>query len=235
MLLIVFAAWQAITDGAGAALKRVATGLRMGRAAMTSCSSPGLLVLAATLALALAACSNPEKKPAVGVGTVGGGAAGAVAGGLVASNPAGLAVGAVAGGTVGYIGVDRPRGKSKREQAESARIAEQNRGEARQRAYENNLAEHEDAIRREAREARLLEGWRRERTTLSGGFDGGGGTADVMEAQRLLAAQGHYQGPIDGVYGKETEAAVKSFETARGLPATGALTPALMSQMRATL
>ena len=221
--------------------------VRKGLAFMLPYRSGALLALASALVLGLSACSNPDKQPTVGVGTVGGGAAGAVAGGLIASHPAGLAAGAVVGGGAGHLLIDRPRAKSKREQAETTRIVEQNRSEARQRAYEGSMAEHEGAIRQEARETRLKKDWSRDRTTITGGTRGaselsagagtgsGGGSADVMDAQRLLAAQGHYQGPVNGVYGVETEAAVKSYQAQHGLPVTGALTPGLMSQMRATL
>jgi SpoIID/LytB domain protein len=39
----------------------------------------------------------------------------------------------------------------------------------------------------------------------------------VVQLQNLLAALGHYQGPADGIYGRLTTAAVRSFQDARGL------------------
>ena len=214
---------------------------------MTLCRSTALLAGAAALVLALSACSQPNKRPAVGVGTVGAGAAGAVAGAALAPGPAGLAAGAVVGGAIGYVAIDSPRNRSKREEAEAARISELNRDEARQRAYEGSDAEHEAALRTEARQARLHDGWSPDGRTVTGGTRGASdlstasatgssaGSADVMDAQRLLAAQGHYQGPVDGLYDEQTVAAVKSYQAKHGLPQTGELTPGLMSQMRATL
>src|SRR5688572_4484696 len=46
----------------------------------------------------------------------------------------------------------------------------------------------------------------------------------MMEMQRALAARNLYQGAIDGVDGPKTQAALRNFQTQRGLPATGALT-----------
>lgn len=43
----------------------------------------------------------------------------------------------------------------------------------------------------------------------------------VADLQRRLAAAGHDPGPIDGIYGGRTEAAVRSFQTESGLAATG--------------
>ncbi|HLE38447.1 MAG TPA: peptidoglycan-binding protein [Acidimicrobiia bacterium] len=49
---------------------------------------------------------------------------------------------------------------------------------------------------------------------------GARGTA-VGQLQSLLAALGHYNGPIDGVYGQLTTAGVRSFQDARGLLVDG--------------
>lgn len=43
----------------------------------------------------------------------------------------------------------------------------------------------------------------------------------VLELQRQLLAAGHNPGPLDGVYGSKTTAAVAAFQTAASLPATG--------------
>lgn len=45
--------------------------------------------------------------------------------------------------------------------------------------------------------------------------------ADVSALQRLLSSYRLYSGPIDGVYGPQTEAAVANFQRIRGLPETG--------------
>ena len=46
-------------------------------------------------------------------------------------------------------------------------------------------------------------------------------TEETMQLQKGLAAYGFYTGPIDGVYGPETMAAVKEAQTKLGVPADG--------------
>ncbi|MFJ9032510.1 peptidoglycan-binding protein [Streptomyces sp. NPDC102274] len=58
-------------------------------------------------------------------------------------------------------------------------------------------------------------------TTLSSGSTG----AQVKAAQTLLNQQGHNAGTVDGIFGSGTANAVKSFQSARGLPADGAVGP----------
>ena len=43
----------------------------------------------------------------------------------------------------------------------------------------------------------------------------------VIELQKLLAAQGFYKGAVDGIFGRGTEAAVLAFQRAKGLDADG--------------
>jgi peptidoglycan hydrolase-like protein with peptidoglycan-binding domain len=50
----------------------------------------------------------------------------------------------------------------------------------------------------------------------------------VAAAQRELRRTGYYQGPIDGISGPQTEAAILRFERASGLAATGAIGPELV-------
>lgn len=57
----------------------------------------------------------------------------------------------------------------------------------------------------------------------------------VAEAQRLLAKMGYRPGPADGIAGPRTAAAVREFEKRLGLPATGAVTKALLEKMAVTL
>jgi His-Xaa-Ser repeat protein HxsA len=47
----------------------------------------------------------------------------------------------------------------------------------------------------------------------------------VRRAQIALLAQGAYQGPINGVVGPTTRAAIRKFQTSRSLSVTGTLTP----------
>lgn len=49
--------------------------------------------------------------------------------------------------------------------------------------------------------------------------------AIVRRVQIALLAQGHYRGSIDGIVGPATRAALRQFQTARGLNVTGTITP----------
>lgn len=49
--------------------------------------------------------------------------------------------------------------------------------------------------------------------------------SNVTRVQQALAAKGFDPGVIDGIWGKRTEAAVRAFQTARGLQADGILGP----------
>lgn len=55
---------------------------------------------------------------------------------------------------------------------------------------------------------------------------------EVRRAQELLAQQGYEPGPIDGLYGPLTKAAVERFEQARGLPVTGTVSTGLIERLR---
>ncbi|NUU44233.1 TIGR02594 family protein [Tardiphaga robiniae] len=50
---------------------------------------------------------------------------------------------------------------------------------------------------------------------------------DLLKMQRSLKAQGYYPGPLDGIWGRMTLAAVQEFQTRQGLTADGILTPDL--------
>jgi len=52
------------------------------------------------------------------------------------------------------------------------------------------------------------------------------------ETQQLLAAMGFYQGPIDGISGPQTEAAIKSAQKAYGLQVTGKADAAIVAKLR---
>jgi protease YdgD len=55
----------------------------------------------------------------------------------------------------------------------------------------------------------------------------------IRELQRLLAADGHYAGSLDGVYGSKLNAAIQAFERAEGRGATGLATTALLRRLAA--
>jgi Putative peptidoglycan binding domain len=50
--------------------------------------------------------------------------------------------------------------------------------------------------------------------------------------QTDLARRGYYHGPIDGVIGSGSRDAIRAFQEARGLPATGLIDPALLKALK---
>lgn len=52
------------------------------------------------------------------------------------------------------------------------------------------------------------------------------------ETQQLLAGLGFYQGPIDGIFGPQMEAAIKAAQKAYGLEVTGKPSPTLLMELR---
>ncbi|MCP1675377.1 membrane-bound lytic murein transglycosylase B [Natronocella acetinitrilica] len=55
---------------------------------------------------------------------------------------------------------------------------------------------------------------------------------DVEELQQRLADQGFDPGPVDGILGRQTRAAVRAFQRANDLPADGYPDPRLLEQLR---
>src|SRR5690349_8654820 len=55
--------------------------------------------------------------------------------------------------------------------------------------------------------------------------------ADVARAQEALKQQGHDPGPIDGVYGPRTAAALKAYQQSQQLEATGQLDDATLARL----
>jgi peptidoglycan hydrolase-like protein with peptidoglycan-binding domain len=53
----------------------------------------------------------------------------------------------------------------------------------------------------------------------------------VRAVQAALAAAGKYDGPVDGVYGKRTSAAILAYELAAGLPPTGEPSQAILEHL----
>ena len=54
---------------------------------------------------------------------------------------------------------------------------------------------------------------------------------NIAALQGALAAAGHYSGPIDGTWTPALEAAVKDYQTAQSLPATGAIDAATLAAL----
>lgn len=56
--------------------------------------------------------------------------------------------------------------------------------------------------------------------------------ASVRDAQSHLRRLGYYRGPVDGIWGPETEEALQRFQRDRGLPADGTLGDQTLSALR---
>ena len=61
------------------------------------------------------------------------------------------------------------------------------------------------------------------------GYGAEGGSKPVRQLQRRLRSDGYYAGPVDGLYGPRTVAAVQQFQRANGLVADGVAGPQTMS------
>jgi peptidoglycan hydrolase-like protein with peptidoglycan-binding domain len=59
------------------------------------------------------------------------------------------------------------------------------------------------------------------------------GGADVERAQQALKQMGHDPGPVDGVMGAQTSAAVRAYQKAQGLRVTGQLDAATTAKLGA--
>ena len=57
------------------------------------------------------------------------------------------------------------------------------------------------------------------------------GPAEVRRAQQALASLGFDPGPVDGVVGPRTRAAITAYERQAGLPQTGRITRALLQRL----
>ena len=57
------------------------------------------------------------------------------------------------------------------------------------------------------------------------------GRQKTMDIQRMLRQLGHDPGAIDGLFGKATARAIKSFQSAVGMPATGVISDELVSAL----
>ncbi|MGE5169063.1 MAG: peptidoglycan-binding domain-containing protein [Rudaea sp.] len=57
------------------------------------------------------------------------------------------------------------------------------------------------------------------------------GSADVRAAQQALNDRGYDAGAVDGVFGPQTESALRSFQQTQGLPETGTLDSATLAAL----
>jgi His-Xaa-Ser repeat protein HxsA len=53
----------------------------------------------------------------------------------------------------------------------------------------------------------------------------------IMRVQIALMSLGHYSGRIDGVLNTDTKKSLQSFQTLKGLPATGTMTTATLNAL----
>ena len=53
-----------------------------------------------------------------------------------------------------------------------------------------------------------------------------------MKVQSELARRGYYRGPIDGTIGSDSRQAIRGFQEAQGLPATGLVDPNVLRALR---
>lgn len=190
-------------------------------------------LLAVCLASVVSACeAGGGAAPASpALGTLGGAAAGGALGSLVGSGKgrtAAIVGGALLGGAAGNQLVDRPVEEQQRRQAEASRDREMQR----QLDFQRQSALQQDQVQREIEERRLFEQWKQERTGGSLSGSAAASSADISAAQRYLIALGYYNGPVDGVAGPGTRAAVQRFQADRGLAQTGIITPDLLVEMR---
>jgi peptidoglycan hydrolase-like protein with peptidoglycan-binding domain len=57
------------------------------------------------------------------------------------------------------------------------------------------------------------------------------GRADIEQAQKALKEKGHYTGPVDGVMGPQTAAALKAYQKEQRLDVTGRLDDATVGKL----
>ena len=92
-----------------------------------------------------------------------------------------------------------------------------------QRATVQDLLDH-------LRYTKTLKQVARTETTGSIGAD----EATIRQVQTGLSELGYLPGPIDGTFGETTRQAIKEFEGDRRLPASGEITPQLLSELAKT-
>jgi hypothetical protein len=57
----------------------------------------------------------------------------------------------------------------------------------------------------------------------------------AMKVQSALSRQGYYDGPIDGVIGPDSSRAIRAFQEAQGLSATGRIDPNVLTRLKLPL
>ena len=80
---------------------------------------------------------------------------------------------------------------------------------------------------------RALRGWSAGGVSLGTGLHRASGSERVREVQWRLRALGYRPGPIDGIFGPRTRAAVGWFQYKHGFPVSGRATLAMVRHLRA--
>jgi hypothetical protein len=68
-------------------------------------------------------------------------------------------------------------------------------------------------------------------TYYAPGYSNYGGAPVSVQVQSALSQQGYYQGPIDGIVGPGTRAAISTYQQNNGLRVTGTITPGLLNNL----
>jgi Putative peptidoglycan binding domain len=213
----------------------------------------GVAVVATSLGCAPLSSPVTEREQTAAVGGLAGGAGGAIigsmAGGAVAGGLFGIPIGALAGWYIGDYMANEDR-------IAQARLEERETELARLRRENEQLRRDEDRPARGAQLSSREQGQSSaqrsnvseqnitsSRQTTSGsqqqlGQQGMAGSqqqsmnrAQVREVQKKLNDQGFNAGPVDGVLGPNTQAAIKNFQESKGLEATGQLNQQTMDAL----
>lgn len=166
--------------------------------------------------------------------TIAGAILGAATGSLIGGGKGKKAAtigGTLLGGTLGSRQAQEAEAKCRAD-----REAERDRDMQRQLEYEQQSAMQQAQVQRQIEEQRRYEEWRRNQAGAQAVPAAGSPDHDqVVTAQRLLRGLGLYNGPIDGIVGSGTEAAIFRFEAAHGLTASGKVTDQLIAELRAAI
>jgi hypothetical protein len=100
------------------------------------------------------------------------------------------------------------------------------RERAREIAFAELSAAEQQRLVADADRALLFEAWMRSRVEP---YDVT--STDVLRVQQLLSELGYNPGPLDGIPGPRTRAAIESFQQSLGLPVTGQVTPGLLDRL----
>ena len=110
------------------------------------------------------------------------------------------------------------------DKAERAKDKIEDKADSKMDKVKEKAREAKNKIKEEAREAKDKI---KAKTDRAGRADNG----DVRSAQQALRDKGHDPGPIDGVKGPKTTAAVRAFQKAQGVPDNGNLDATTMEKL----